>query len=114
MKHSRPALKHGILCQMASEHIVQLLIEERDKIQAAINALQSGVEGGGLIVRKKRGRPAKTVSVPTAHVIDPLPARAPKKKAKWSSAKRKAAGERMRQYWATKRAGKSKGGKVPF
>jgi hypothetical protein len=114
-KFQRP--KHGILCEMTSEHIISLLIEERDKIQAAIDALQGrGVEGGGK-ARRKPGRPAKTVSAPTAptsHVMDPLPGLVTRKKAVWTPAKRKAQGERMRQVMAAKRAGKSKGGKVPF
>jgi hypothetical protein len=101
---------------MTSEHILTLLIEERDRLTAAIDALKiGGVEGGGT-VKRKPGRAPKAVSAPTAHIIDPLPGLAPKpkKKAKWSAAKRKALGEKMRQRWAAKRAGNSKGGKVPF
>jgi hypothetical protein len=103
---------------MTSEHILTLLIEERDRLTAAIDALKvgrAGVEGGGK-ARPKPGRPPKAVSAPMAHIIDPLPGLAPKpkKKAKWSAAKRKALGEKMRQRWAAKRAGNSKGGKVPF
>jgi hypothetical protein len=107
---------HDTLLSMTSEHILSLLIEERDRVHAAIAALKAGgVEGGGK-VRRKPGRKPKAVSAPTAHIIDPLPGLTPKprKKAKWSAAKRKALGEKLRMHWAAKRAGKSKGGKVPF
>jgi len=102
---------------MTSEHLVQLMVEERDRLQSAIDALQGTTRVGNGSGRRKPGRPATTVSasiVPTAHEIDPLPGIAPKKKAKWSAAKRKLQAERMKQFWAKKRAAKSKGGKVPF
>jgi hypothetical protein len=50
---------------MAAEHIVQLLIQERDRLSRAIEALQGSPE-------KRRGRPAKkpvvtaTIAVPEA------------------------------------------------
>jgi hypothetical protein len=90
---------------MSTEQIVSLLLEERNKLQAAIDALQGAGVSGGLVVRRKPRRPPKTVSAPTAYVIDPLPELVPRKKAKWTAARRKAQGERMRQVMAAKRAG---------
>jgi|SRR5580704_11338708 hypothetical protein len=101
---------------MTSETLAQLMIEERNRLQAAIDALQDGSKSEGTNARRKRGRPAKTVSVPTAataHVIDPLPGLV-RKPAKWTAAKRRLQAQRMKQFWAQKKAGKSKGGKGPF
>jgi hypothetical protein len=81
---------------MPTEHIVALLIQERDKLNQAIEALQGPA--------KRRGRPPKkasiSVSVPSAA---PAPAR---KKRTFSAEQRKAQAKRMRAYWAKKKASK--------
>jgi hypothetical protein len=77
---------------MPTERILALLVEERDKLSRAIEALQGGV--------KRRGRPPKN---PLA-VTTSASAAAPKKHGRrFSAAQRKAASERMRQRWALKR-----------
>jgi hypothetical protein len=88
---------------MPTDHILSLLIAERDKLNAAIAVLQGG--------QKKRGRPPKnpmpdwvtsnklTSNGAAAPVVE-APAR---KKRNFSPAQRKAAAERMRQMWAKKK-----------
>jgi hypothetical protein len=81
---------------MPIDHIIGLLIEERDKLNRAIEALQG---------TKRRGRPRKNPvagSVPTA-------APAKRKRRKFTVAQREAAAERMRQRWAAKRKAGAKG-----
>jgi hypothetical protein len=72
---------------MPTEHIVALLIAERDKLNRAIEALQGSA--------KRQGRPPK----------NPLMAAAPvaKKHKRQSAARRKAQAERMKAFWAAKR-----------
>lgn len=77
---------------MPIEHVVSLLIAERDRLQRAIEALQGPA--------KRRGRPPKSIAGGVAKPSTPAPA---KKKAAWSAAKRKAQGERMKAYWAKRR-----------
>ena len=78
---------------MPTDHILALLISERDKLNRAIEALQGSAT--------RRGRPAKNATTPT-------PTIAPKKKPKrQSAARRKAQAERMKAYWAEKRKKKS-------
>ena len=77
---------------MPNEHIIALLIAERDKLNRAIEALQGSA--------KRRGRPPKN---PLAAAATPVIAIAPKKKRKRSAAQRKAQAERMKAYWASKR-----------
>jgi hypothetical protein len=72
---------------MATEHILELLIQERDKLNTAIEALQGPA--------KRRGRPPKNVSDPVEE--------APRKKRTFSAAQRKKQAERMKAYWAAKR-----------
>jgi hypothetical protein len=74
---------------MPTEHIISLLIAERDKLSRAIETLQGSVT--------RRGRPAKNQS-PTAALRTPAP-----KKKRRTAAQRKAQAERMRAYWAAKR-----------
>ena len=74
---------------MATEHIVALLIAERDKLNRAIEAL------GGAPTLLRRGRPKATA------------APALEKSAGMSAAKRKEQSERMKAYWAKKRKAKS-------
>jgi len=73
---------------MPTEHIIALLIVERDKLNRAIEALQGSA--------KQRGRPPK-VAMAAAPAVS-----APKRK-RQSAARRKAQAERMKAYWAAKR-----------
>lgn len=72
---------------MPTEHILAMLIAERDKLTRALEAL-----GGAA---KRRGRPPKsslaTVSAPA------------EKRRGWSAAQRKAQAARLKAYWAKKR-----------
>ena len=72
---------------MATEHILELLVQERDKLNKAIEALHGPA--------KRRGRPPKNSSGPEEA--------APKKKRTFSAAQRKKQAERMKAYWAAKR-----------
>ena len=82
---------------MPSEHIIALLVAERDKLNRAIEALQGPV--------KRRGRPPKNpyAAVPSA----PAPA-SKKRKGGMTAAARKEQSQRMKAYWAAKR--KKQGG----
>ena len=75
---------------MPTDHIVALLIAERDKLNSAIAALQGAA--------KRRGRPPKNA----ASVVAPV-SPAPKKRRGMSPAKRKAQAARMKAYWAKRR-----------
>ncbi|MGA2186090.1 MAG: hypothetical protein ABSH47_24000 [Bryobacteraceae bacterium] len=78
---------------MNTEHIIALLISERDKLNRAIEALGTTV--------KRRGRPPKN---PLAAVVTTTSVKAaPKKRGGLSSAKRKAQSERMKAYWAKRK-----------
>jgi hypothetical protein len=79
---------------MATEHIVQLLIHERDRLNRAIEALQGSA--------KRRGRPPKNLALAGG---ESSAGGAPKKRA-WSAAQKKAAAERMKARWAAKKKGK--------
>jgi hypothetical protein len=84
---------------MPTDHIVALLIAERDKLNQAIAALSGG------IAAKRRGRPPK--NAPAVVEVGSAPAVAPRKHGRtFSAAQRKAASERMRARWAAKKAGK--------
>ena len=69
---------------MPNEHILALLIAERDKLNRAIEALQGSA--------KRRGRPPKSEATE------------PKRRGRtFTAAQRKAASERMRRRWAAKK-----------
>ena len=74
---------------MATEHIVALLIAERDKLTKAIEALQGA---------RRRGRPPKNLfdTIPT-------PGNSHKKTRTFSAAQRKKQAARMKAYWAAKK-----------
>jgi len=79
-----------------TDHIVALLIAERDKLTRAIEALQRPT--------KPLGRPPKNpAEAPAAAAAPNAPAPTTKKR-HFSAAQRKAASERMRQRWAVKKA----------
>ena len=77
---------------MPTQHIIALLIAERDKLNRAIEALQGSA--------KRRGRPPKN---PLAASATPAAAPVAKKRKRRSAAQRKAQAERMKAYWAAKR-----------
>lgn len=90
---------------MLTDHIVALLIAERDKLNRAIEALQAPI--------KRRGRPPKNPLAITTSSAAPAPMSAapkpPKRKGRtFSAAQRKAAAERMRQRWAAKKKAEAK------
>ena len=84
---------------MSTDHIIALLIEERDKLDLAIDAL-SGSE-------QRRGRPssdAHAVAADTAFaVLAPLPPVSAKRKRTFTAAQRKAQAEKMKLYWAKRK-----------
>jgi hypothetical protein len=85
---------------MATEHIVSLLLVERDRLTRAIEALQGPA--------KRRGRPAKAAAAPAAS--SPAKAKPATKRRKLTAAEKKAASERMKAFWAARRkAQKPKG-----
>lgn len=89
-----PALCQDVL--MAMEHILQLLISERDRLSRAIEALQGPA--------KRRGRPPKNAmvsSVATAAVPAPTPTK--KGRRTFTAAQRKAQAEKMKTYWAKRK-----------
>jgi hypothetical protein len=83
---------------MATEHIVALLIEERDRLTRAIDALQGPA--------KRLGRPPKAVSAPATAAPAAKAKQSAGGRRKRTAAEKKAASERMRAYWAAKRKGK--------
>jgi hypothetical protein len=74
---------------MVVEQVLALLIAERDRLNRAIEVLQP---------TRRRGRPPKSHEIAIAGI--------PKRKRKAMSAnQRKAHSERMRRYWAARKAG---------
>jgi hypothetical protein len=88
-----PALPVLRFARMPIDHILALLIAERDKLNRAIEALQGPT--------KRRGRPPKNPFDAATPTEVAKPAR--KKRRKFSTAQREAAAERMRQRWAAKK-----------
>jgi hypothetical protein len=76
---------------MPTEHIIALLITERDRLNRAIDALQG--------TSMRRGRPPKKASIAAA-----VPAKRGRRF--YTAAQRKAQGERMRAYWAQRKKAK--------
>jgi hypothetical protein len=81
---------------MLTEHIIALLVAERDKVNRAIEALQGPI--------KRRGRPPKNPLLAGL-----APATTPAKgKSGRSAAARKAQSQRMKAYWAAKRKNRTR------
>jgi hypothetical protein len=79
---------------MPTDHIVALLIVERDKLNRAIEALSGS--------QKRRGRPPKSAhSIPPGVAVAPSPAKS--KRRTFTAAQRKQQAQRMRAYWAAKK-----------
>ncbi len=76
---------------MQTDHIVALLIAERDRLNRAIEALQGPT--------KHRGRPPKNALLASAEVV---PLKVAKKRT-FTVAQRKAQAKRMKAYWAAKK-----------
>jgi hypothetical protein len=89
-----------LLRLMPTEHIVALLIQERDKLNRAIDALRGSA--------KRRGRPPKnaalSVSTPSPAAAILAPARK-KKKRIFTAAQRKGQAARMKRYLGRKEEG---------
>ena len=77
---------------MPSEQIVMLLIEERNRLNRAIEALQG--------TAKHRGRPPKNPLAATAATSTATSRKKPKRR---TAAQRKAQAERMKAYWAKRK-----------
>ena len=86
---------------MPTDHIIALLVAERDKLNRAIEALQGPI--------KRRGRPPKNSYTTAAAPVATLAAPTVTKRKGLSAAARKAQSQRMKAYWAAKR--KKQGGK---
>ncbi len=76
---------------MPTEHIIGILIAEREKLSRAIEALQGPT--------KRRGRPPKNPDVSAAFTVSPTEH---KRKGR-TAAQRRAQSEKMKKYWAAKR-----------
>jgi hypothetical protein len=72
--------------------VLALLIEERDRLNRAIEILQRGT--------KRRGRPPGSKTAAPAKVVKQ------RGRKQMSAAARKAVSERMKKYWAARRKGK--------
>lgn len=79
---------------MPTEQILALLIQERDKLNRAIETLQGPV--------KRRGRPPKNAVVAAA--VAPAPA----KRKERTPAQRRAQAKRMKEYWAKRKKAEAK------
>jgi hypothetical protein len=82
---------------MPTDHIIALLIAERDKLNRAIEALQGAV--------KRRGRPPKNANpIAPALTTEISEATAPKKRHVSAAARRKMAAAQKRRWAAIKAA----------
>jgi hypothetical protein len=81
---------------MPIDHILALLIAERDKLNRAIEALQEPT--------KRRGRPPKNPLANAPAWVTGQPDKPQRKKhRKFTAAQRKQQAQRMKQYWAAKK-----------
>jgi hypothetical protein len=94
------AVRPAIIKLMPTD-ILALLIEERDKVNRAIEALQGA---------KRRSRPPKNALVATTVSTAPKPDR---RKRAHTIARRKLQAKRMRAYWAAKRKAEAKSAGKP-
>jgi hypothetical protein len=83
---------------MPTEHILGLLIAERDKLNRAIEALQGPT--------KRMGRPPKNALPTPTSQESAQPAK--KRHRKFTAAQRKQQAERMKAFWAAKKASANK------
>jgi len=82
---------------MALDHIVQLLITERDKLTRAIEALGAPAQ--------HRGRPRKQAKAKAGAAAVPAPAATVRKRKRkpLTAARRKALSAKMKAYWAKRK-----------
>jgi hypothetical protein len=78
------------MLQMPIDHILSLLISERDKLNRAIEVLQGTSRGG---TPRKSAMPA----------TDATPTKTRTRKRRWTAAMKRAAAERAKAVWAAKR-----------
>jgi len=78
---------------MNTDQIVALLIAERDRLNAAIEALQGPT--------KRLGRPPKNAAVVSSQTTAPITTG---KRRSWSAASKKAQTQRMKAYWKKRKA----------
>ena len=85
---------------MPIQHILDLLITERDRLNRAIDALQGSAP--------RRGRPpASAEKAPATESTKPADGTEPAKRGRrFTPAQKKKQAERMKAYWAAKRKGK--------
>jgi hypothetical protein len=88
------------ILSMPTDQILALLIEERDKLNRAIEVLQGPLN--------RRGRPPKNPSTTAATVRTAEPAPAKKKRRIFTAAQRKQQAERMKAFWAAKKKAAAK------
>jgi hypothetical protein len=81
---------------MQTEQIVALLVQERDRLSRAIEALQGPI--------KRRGRPPKNPLANASDWVLPSQKSAPRKaRRKFTAEQRQAQAEKMKAYWAKKK-----------
>jgi hypothetical protein len=80
---------------METAQIILLLVEERDRLNRAIDALQGP--------QRRRGRPAKNPVTPVIAVTQPK-----KRGRRFSAAQRKKQAEKMKAFWAAKKQAEAK------
>ena len=91
---------HGKIRSMQTDEILTFLIQERDKLSRAIEALQGPI--------RRRGRPPRNSvngAKPIAAFEPDQPAR---KKRRFTAAQRKQQAERMKAFWAAKKKAAAK------
>jgi hypothetical protein len=79
---------------MQTEHIVALLVAERDKLNRAIEALQGPA--------KRRGRPPKNLAAVLVQTAASAPSTNGGRSGRTTAA-RKAQSQRMKAYWAKRK-----------
>jgi hypothetical protein len=82
--------QHATILQMPTDHILSLLISERDKLTRAIEVLQGSSRGG---------RPRKSAMSAT----DATPTKTRTRKRRWTQAMKRAAAERAKAVWVRRR-----------
>ncbi len=78
---------------MPSDHIIALLVAERDRLSRAIEALQGPT--------KRRGRPPKNAAASVSAAAPTAPVK--KGRRKFTAAQRKAQALKMKAYWAKRK-----------
>jgi hypothetical protein len=91
--------QHATILQMPTDHILSLLIQEKDKIDRAIAALQ-GTRAGTARRTTKHTESADTTTAPAPNHT---------RKRRWTLAMKRAAAERAKAVWAKKRKAAKKG-----